>query len=216
MPHSDRRYLVIAGNIGVGKSTLIDLLADALGWTPVPELDATPPYLDAYYADPQRWAFQLQIWFLSRRLAKHQQLAALAGTVIQDRSIYEDAAVFAASLHAQGILSSQDYATYQELYAAISQALRPPDLIVYLRATIPTLLQRIARRARPAEAAISAAYLASLERHYAAWIASWSTCPVLIIDTDDIDPLERAQDRRALIERVVARWAEIAPRPAST
>jgi deoxyadenosine/deoxycytidine kinase len=213
MPFPDQRYLVIAGNIGVGKSTLVELLAQSLGWTGVPELDATPPYLDAYYADPPRWAFPLQIWFLTRRLAKHQQISTLSGTVVQDRSIYEDAAVFAASLHAQGILSAQDYVTYQELYAAISRDLRPPDLIVYLRASVPTLLQRIARRARPAEQAITAAYLASLEQHYADWIVGWMASPVLVIDTDALDSVQNLIDRRALIDQIVARWATLEARP---
>lgn len=213
MPMNEPRHIVIAGNIGVGKSTLLDLLATTLGWTPLTELDVVPPYLDAYYADPPRWAFNLQIWFLTRRLARHQQIATLAGTVVQDRSIYEDSAVFAASLYAQEIFSARDYATYQQLYAVVTRELRPPDLIVYLRAEAPTLLQRIARRARPSERAITAAYLASLEQHYAAWIAGWTACPVLSIDTDDLDSVQRPADRRALIDLVAARWATLSGSP---
>lgn len=137
------------------------------------------------------------------------QIAALPGTVVQDRSVYEDAAVFATSLRAQGILSAEEDATYRQLYAAVVQGLRPPDLIVYLRASVPTLLQRIARRARPAEQVISAAYLASLEQHYAAWLAGWTACPVLTIDTDEMDSVTNPLDRQALIAQIVARWAAL-------
>lgn len=198
------RHIVIAGNIGVGKSTLVALLAEQLGWTPVYELEGDHPYLDDYYADPQRWGFHSQIWFLSRRFTQQQGLAGLPGTVVQDRSIYEDAAVFAASLAAQGILAERDHATYQQLYAAIVRELRPPDLVVYLRASVPTLLERIARRARPAERSIQPEYLASLERHYEAWIAGWAASPVLTLDTDQLDLAERPEDGQRLIDAIVA------------
>lgn len=199
---STARHIVIAGNIGVGKSTLVGLLHESLGWTPVYELDEEHPYLTDYYADPPRWGFHSQIWFLTRRFRQHQRIAALPGAVVQDRSIYEDAAVFAASLCEQGILSGRDYATYRQLYGAIAQELRPPSLVVYLRARVETLLGRIAGRARPAEGGIQAAYLASLERHYDAWIAGWSACPVLTIDTDGLDVVRDGSARRALIEQV--------------
>jgi deoxyadenosine/deoxycytidine kinase len=195
---------VVAGNIGVGKSTLAALLAEQLGWTAVYELEGAHPYLDDYYADPHRWGFHSQIWFLSRRFAQHQALAGLPGTVVQDRSIYEDAAVFAASLADQGILAERDDATYRQLYAAITHGLRPPDLVVYLRASVPTLLAQIARRARPAEQGIQPAYLASLERHYEAWITNWTAGPVLALDTDRLDFVERPEDCRRLIDTIVA------------
>jgi deoxyadenosine/deoxycytidine kinase len=199
---STARHIVIAGNIGAGKSTLVRLLHESMGWTPVYELDEEHPYLTDYYADPPCWGFHSQIWFLTRRFRQHQRLASLPGPVVQDRSIYEDAAVFAASLHEQGILSGRDYATYRQLYGAIARELRPPSLVVYLRARVDTLLRRIAGRARPTEEGIRAAYLISLERHYEAWIAGWSACPVLAIDTDELDVVRDQAHRLALVARV--------------
>jgi deoxyadenosine/deoxycytidine kinase len=204
MSPEQRRHIVIAGNIGVGKSTLVGLLAERLAWTPIYELEEAHPYLDEYYADPARWGFHSQIWFLTRRFTQHQGLEALPGPVVQDRSIYEDACVFAASLHRQGILSARDHGIYRQLYAAIVRELRPPDLVVYLQAEVPTLLRRIAGRARPAERAIEAAYLDSLERHYAAWIESWDLCPVLPIVTDHLDLVEDAAARNAVVGRIAA------------
>lgn len=208
MPEAKLRHIVIAGNIGVGKSTLVSLLAEQLGWTPVYELEEAHPYLDDYYADPRHWGFHSQIWFLTRRLTQHQEVAGLPGIVVQDRSIYEDAAVFAASLHAQGILAERDYATYQQLYDAIARELRPPNLVVYLRASVPTLLQRIVRRARPAEQGIRAEYLASLERHYEEWVAGWTASPVVTLDTDQLDVVERPEDCKHLIEAIATRLGE--------
>lgn len=202
MAGGPRRQVVVAGNIGVGKSTLVELLAGRLGWEPVYELEEAHPYLDEFYADPPRWAFHSQIWFLTRRFLQQQGLAGRAGTVVQDRSIYEDAAVFAASLRHQGILSERDHATYARLYEAIVRELRPPDLVVYLRARVPTLLDRIAGRARPAERAIGAAYLASLERSYEAWVAAWDASPVLRIDTDDLDIADNPAHRDAVVALV--------------
>jgi deoxyadenosine/deoxycytidine kinase len=208
MAGSDARHVVVAGNIGVGKSTLVSILAEALGWTPIYELEEAHPYLDDYYADPQRWGFHSQLWFLTRRFTQHQQIAALPGTVVQDRSIYEDAMVFATSLHEQGLLSARDYGTYRQLYGAIVRELRPPDRIVYLRASVPALQARIARRARPAEQGIRADYLESLERRYRAWIEGWAACPVLTIETDDLDLSQDAGAQALVISRVAASLLE--------
>jgi deoxyadenosine/deoxycytidine kinase len=204
MAGSDVRHVVIAGNIGVGKSTLVGILAEALGWTPIYELEEAHPYLDDYYADPRRWGFHSQLWFLTRRFTQHQQIAALPGTVVQDRSIYEDAVVFATSLYEQGLLAARDYGTYRQLYGAIVRELRPPDRIVYLRASVPALLSRIAGRDRPAERSIRADYLESLERHYHGWIEGWGACPVLTIDTDDLDLSQDAQAQALVISRISA------------
>lgn len=202
------RHIVIAGNIGVGKSTLVGLLAERLGWAPVYELEEAHPYLSDYYADPHRWGFHSQVWFLTSRFRQHQRLATMAGTVVQDRSLYEDAAVFVASLYGQGILSDRDYATYRNLYGAVARELRPPDLIVHLRASVPTLLRRIAGRARPAERAIQAEYLASLERYYTAWVADWGACPVFPIETDGLDVARDPADQAMVIGRIAARLEE--------
>jgi deoxyadenosine/deoxycytidine kinase len=208
MSTNERRHVIIAGNIGVGKSTLVSIVAETLGWTPMYELEGVHPYLDDYYADPQRWGFHSQIWFLTRRLSQHQQIARAAGAIVQDRSIYEDARVFAASLAEQGILSRREYSTYQQLYGAIERELQPPARIVYLRASVPTLLERIARRARPAERSIQGAYLASLERHYADWIAGWTDCPVLTIDTDNLDLTQDSDAQAEVIGRLTASLRE--------
>ncbi len=204
MAGTDARYIVVAGNIGVGKSTLVGILAETLRWTPIYELEEAHPYLDDYYADPARWGFHSQLWFLTKRFTQHQQIAKLPGVVVQDRSIYEDAVVFAASLYEQGLLSARDYATYRQLYEAIVRELRPPDRIVYLRASVPALLARIAKRARPAEQGIQASYLESLERHYQAWIGAWRSCPVLTIDTDDLDLSQDAAAQALVIEMLTA------------
>ncbi|NJN15406.1 MAG: deoxynucleoside kinase [Oscillochloris sp.] len=204
MQAARNRHIIIAGNIGVGKSTLVGMLAEQLGWTPIYELEQSHPYLDEFYADPQRWGFHSQIWFLTRRFTQHQQVRAIPGTVVQDRSIYEDAAVFAAGLHAQHILSDRDYAIYRQLYTAIVHELPPPELVVYLRASIPVLLQRIAARARPAEQHIRPEYLHSLEQRYEAWVGAWSLCPLLTIDTDNLDLINDEVARQALIRRIAA------------
>lgn len=208
-PHTPERcrHVVIAGNIGVGKTTLVGLLADELGASPVYELAGGHPYLDDYYADPPRWGFHSQIWFLGRRFRQHQQIAALGGLVVQDRSIYEDARVFVASLREQGILSARDHENYTQLYDALVAELPPPTLVIHLRARVETLMRRIDGRSRPSERAIRPDYLASLERHYAAWIGAWSACPVLPIDTDELDLVRDPRARRDVVDLIAERCA---------
>ena len=182
-----KRFVAIAGNIGVGKSTLTGLLGQRLGWEPFYEAVADNPYLADFYADMTRYAFHSQMFFLSRRLRHHRRLLDFPGSVIQDRSVYEDAEIFARLLHEQGHIEERDYRTYRELYEVLVLFLPPPDLVVYLRASVPTLLKRIALRGREFELGITPGYLEQLNTFYAAWMQGFSLCPVLTVPTDDLD-----------------------------
>ncbi len=182
-----KRFIAIAGNIGAGKSSLTTLLSQRLGWEPFYEAVSDNPYLADFYADMPRYAFHSQIFFLSRRLRHHRRLLDFPGSVIQDRSVYEDAEIFARALHNQGHIVPRDYQTYRELYEVLVSFLPPPDLVVYLRASVPTLLQRIALRGRSFEQNISPAYLTELNVLYEAWMRDFSLCPVLTVPADRLD-----------------------------
>ncbi|WP_029214827.1 deoxynucleoside kinase [Kallotenue papyrolyticum] len=197
-----RHYVSIAGNIGVGKSTLVGILADAFGWQPYYELVADHPYIDDYYADRERWGFHSQIWFLSQRFEQQQEIADTPISVVQDRSLYEDYEVFVKGLLEQGILSHRDFRTYRRLYQALLHAIAPPTLLIYLRASVATLQRRIDGRARPAERQIPSSYLEHLNRRYEAWLRRFDLCPILTIDTDELDFVEREADRHTVIEAV--------------
>jgi deoxyadenosine/deoxycytidine kinase len=184
---TDKRFIAIAGNIGVGKSTLTQLLADHFGWTPFYEANAENPYLADFYTDMQRWSFHSQVFYLGKRLEHHRQLLDHAGSVVQDRTVYEDAEIFARNLFEQGTMSERDYDAYRRLYTAVSSFLPAPDLIVYLQANVATLQTHIAKRGRDYERQITPDYLAQLNRLYTEWIDGWTACPVLGIETDGID-----------------------------
>ncbi|HBY95474.1 MAG TPA: deoxynucleoside kinase [Chloroflexi bacterium] len=182
-----KRFIAIAGNIGVGKSTLTSLLEQRLGWEPFYEAVNDNPYLADFYQDMRRWAFHSQVFFLSRRLQNHRQILEHPASVIQDRSVYEDAEIFAANLYEQGAIDPRDYSVYRELYQAVSAVLPPPDLIVYLRAEVEILQKRIRQRGRDFERDISRDYLEQLNRLYDEWTARFTLCPVLTIPTDRLD-----------------------------
>jgi deoxyadenosine/deoxycytidine kinase len=182
-----KHFVAIAGNVGVGKSTLVGLLADKLGWTPFYEAVDENPYLSDFYQDMRTWSFHSQVFFLSKRLRHHRRLLDHPSSVLQDRSVYEDAEIFARNLYRQGNMDERDYGVYRELYEVLTLYLPPPDLVVYLRAGVPTLQQRIDLRGRDYERNISAAYLASLNDLYAEWIDHFTLCPVLTIAADDLD-----------------------------
>ena len=182
-----KHFIAIAGNIGVGKSTLVGLLADRLGWTPFYEAVDENPYLSDFYQDMRAWSFHSQVFFLSKRLRHHRGLLDHPNSVIQDRSIYEDAEIFAKNLYRQGQMSDRDYPTYRELYEVLTLYLPPPDLVVYLRASVETLTSRIHQRGRDYERDISADYLARLNHLYDEWIDSFTLCPVLTIPADQLD-----------------------------
>jgi deoxyadenosine/deoxycytidine kinase len=197
-----RNHVTIAGNIGVGKSTLVAILAEEFGWQPYPELVAGHPYLDDYYADRERWGFHSQIWFLTQRYEQALEIADTPISVCQDRSIYEDYEVFVKGLLEQGIFSHRDFRTYRQLFNALTHSISPPTLLVYLQASVPTLLQRINSRDRPAERGIPAAYLAQLNRRYDEWLRRFELCPVLTIETDALDFAHDVAARREVVELI--------------
>lgn len=197
-----RYYISVAGNIGVGKSTLVGMLADAFGWQPYYELVADHPYLDDYYADRERWGFHSQIWFLSQRFEQQQEIADTPISVVQDRSMYEDYEVFVKGLLEQGILSHRDFRTYQRLYQTLTHSITPPTLFIHLRASVATLQQRINGRARPSEQQIPVAYLEHLNRRYDEWLRRFDLCPVLAIDTDNLDIINNAEQRVQVFETI--------------
>jgi deoxyadenosine/deoxycytidine kinase len=182
-----KKFVAVAGNIGVGKSTLVEMLCGKLGWEPFYEPVAENPYLADFYEDMPTWSFHSQIFFLSHRLRSHNDLANHPTSVIQDRSVYEDAEIFAQNLARQGHIQPRDYQTYRELYEAVIDILPPPDLVIYLRASVPTLLRRIERRGRDYESEIAPEYLAGLNELYESWINDFTLCPVLTVPADDLD-----------------------------
>ncbi len=198
------RFIAVTGNIGAGKSTLTRMLADAFGWQPFLEANAENPYLADFYSDMQRWSFHSQVFFMGKRLAHHRRLVDYPGSVVQDRTVYEDAEIFARNLYAQGAMSARDWETYCSLYHAVSAFLPPPDLVIYLKADVPTLMQHIQQRGRVYEQGIDPAYVARLNALYDAWIEHWTASPVLTLEMAQTD----FQHRPADFERVAARIRE--------
>ncbi len=181
------RFVAVAGNIGVGKSTLVELLAERMDWTPFFEPQSQNPYLADFYRDMQEWSFQSQIFFLSRRLRAHRDISNHRGPAVQDRSVYEDAEIFAQNLFLERNMSDRDYQTYRDLYEVLTQFLPPPDLVVYLRASVSTLVDRISMRGRDYERGIQPEYLSRLNDLYEEWTESFSLCPVLTVPADDLN-----------------------------
>src|SRR5260370_8130545 len=173
-----KEFIAVAGNIGVGKSPLVTLLSERLGWKPFFEAVAENPYLADFYRDMHVWSFGSQIFFLSTRLRSHRQLADRPTSVVQDRSVYEDAEVFAHNLYDQGYLGQRDYATYRQLYEVVTEFLPPPDLVLYLRASTATLQHRISRRGRDSAPQITPAYLAQLNALYEASLTLFAPSPL--------------------------------------
>ncbi len=180
-------FVTLAGNIGAGKTSLTAALARRWGWDALFEPVVENPYLADFYQDMRRWGFHSQTFFLSRRLNDYRGLLERAGSVIQDRSVYEDAEIFAYNLHRQGYINARDWQTYYGLYSAIASLLPPPHLVVYLRASANALLERIRRRGRDIERNINPDYLEQLNTLYEAWISRFDVCPALIIDTNGLD-----------------------------
>lgn len=197
-----KTFITVAGNIGSGKSSLTSLLGKKFGWTPYYESVEDNPYLADFYGDMKRWSFHLQIYFLSHRFQTHKKIVESSGSVIQDRSIYEDAEIFARNLYEIGNMTQRDYDNYVALYAVMMEFLRPPDLMVYLKASIPTLQKQIAKRGRQYEQSIPAEYLQQLNGHYEKWIANYRLGKLLVIESDGLDFVHNEQDLASVERRI--------------
>lgn len=197
------KFIVVAGNIGAGKTTLVKILSERLGFNPFYEPHDENPYLADFYEDMKSWSYHSQVYFLTRRLKIHKELLQAEGTVVQDRSVYEDAQIFARNLYLQGDLSQRDYQVYQDLYQILVSLLPMPNLIIYLRASVDTLMKRIACRGREYEAGISREYLGRLNQLYEDWMENFDQSPVLIINSDDLDLVSKPEH----VDQVV-RWVQ--------
>ncbi len=199
-----KRSIAIAGNMGSGKSTLVEFLSRTYGVTPFYEPNDENPYLADFYKDMKGWAFQSQLYFLSNKFRLHQELDRQAGVVALDRTIFEDAEIFATALFQMRKISTRDWQTYQSFYGAILDAIQPPDLMIYLRCSMRTLRQRIRLRGREMEQDVPLPYLKRLDRLYEAWISSYSMSDVLVLDTDQLDYIHDLVHRLDVMERIEA------------
>lgn len=180
-------FVTVAGNIGSGKTTLTRMLCEKYGWDAHFEVVQDNPYLADFYEDMNRWSLQLQVFFLSKRFQAHQKILQSGRSGIQDRSVYEDLHIFARALHESGRMETRDYENYLDLFGAMEAFLRPPDLMIYIRRSIPKLLTQIKMRGRDYEASIPESYLALLSRCYEEWVSKYSSGPTLIIDAENLD-----------------------------
>jgi len=198
-----KKFIAVAGNVGVGKSTLTRLLSAHLCWEPFFEAVDDNPYLADFYGDMRRWSFHSQIFFLARRLGHHRQIIERPGTVIQDRTVYEDAEIFARNLHLQGQMTARDWQSYWDLYQTVITILPPPDLVIYLQASVPVLQDRIQQRGRDYEQQISADYLTQLNQLYDSWAEGFSLCPVLTVPTDHFNFVAESSHLELIAARVL-------------
>jgi deoxyadenosine/deoxycytidine kinase len=198
-------FVAVAGNIGAGKSSLTRLLAAHFGWVPYFESVDDNPYLADFYADMKRWSFHLQMYFLANRFKNHKVMTDSGKSVIQDRSIYEDAEIFARNLYEMGNMDQRDYDNYVSLFHVMMEFLKPPDLMIYLRTSVGTLVEQIARRGRSFEQGIEKSYLELLNKHYEDWIARYSIGPVLIVESDTLDFVNKPADFSQVAALVEAR-----------
>ena len=197
-------HIAVAGNIGVGKTTLTGLLAKNFNWEPHYESVDNNPYLDDFYTEMQRWAFNLQVYFLNSRFGQLKEFQESGKNIIQDRTIYEDAHIFAPNLHAMGLMTSRDFDNYSSLFKLMSSFVNPPDLLIYLRASVPTLVKQIQSRGRDYESSIRIDYLTRLNERYEAWISEYKSGKLLIIDTDDLDFSKNQEDLGFVVDKVNA------------
>jgi len=197
-----KHLVVVAGNIGVGKTSLTERMGDRLGWWTGYESVADNPYLSDFYADMRAWSFHLQVFFLGHRAEQYLEAARDARSAILDRSIYEDTYIFARALHHMGNLSERDYLAYRRLFELVVDSLPRPDLLVYLKAPVDVLMERILRRARGIETGITTDYLSLLDSFYDEWLGSFDLCPVLTIRTDDLDYVNQPKALEIVTERI--------------
>ena len=202
-----KRFIIVAGNIGAGKTSLTERVGARLGWKAAFESVSDNPYLAEFYANMRQWSFHLQVFFLGHRAQQHLALANDPQSAIADRSIYEDAHIFARALHHLGNLSERDYQSYRTLFDLVVAGLPRPDLLLYLRAPVPLLLERIRRRGRDIESGIDAEYLTLLESFYDDWMRAFDLCPVLTIHTDDLDFVNKPKHLEIVVDRIHERLA---------
>ena len=195
-------FIAVAGNIGSGKSSLTRLLSERFGWKPFFESVDDNPYLSDFYADMKRWSFSLQVYFLSNRFRSHKSIVEGPGSVILDRAIYEDAEIFARNLHEIGMMESRDYRNYIALYEVMTGYLRPPDLMIYLRAGVDTLLKQIRLRGRDFEQSITREYLEQLNRHYESWMSRYKLGPLLVVESDRLDFVNKPGDLDTIMRMI--------------
>jgi deoxyadenosine/deoxycytidine kinase len=200
---NEKIFIAIAGNIGTGKTTLTHMLSQKFGWEPHYEAVVDNPYLADFYKDMTRWSFPLQIYFLNNRFKAHQMVSQKSNSAIQDRTIYEDANIFARNLYEQGQMEERDYKNYLELYQVMCGFLTPPDLVIYLRKSLPKLKERIAMRGRDYEKNIPDEYLSNLNRYYDDWMMNYDLGKKLIIESDDLDFKNKSSDFEHIAHRIV-------------
>lgn len=197
-------HVAIAGNIGAGKTTLTKLLAKHYKWTPHFESVEENPYLDDFYSEMERWSFNLQIYFLNSRFRQILEIHESGKNIIQDRTIYEDAHIFAPNLHAMGLMTNRDFTNYSTLFELMEKLVSPPDLLIYLRASIQTLVGQIHNRGREYENSISIDYLSRLNERYEAWITTYTKGKLLIVDIDNLDIVDKPEDLGVIVDKIDA------------
>jgi Deoxynucleoside kinases len=202
-------FVTVAGNIGAGKSSLSQLLGEHFQWKPYFESVDDNPYISDFYADMSRWSFHLQIYFLANRFKRHKEIVELSESVIQDRSIYEDAEIFARNLYDIGKMTERDYTNYVSLFRVMMEYLKPPNLMIYLRANVDTLMKQISNRGRDFEQGIQRSYLEQLNKLYEDWIDRYKLGPLLIIESDDLDFVNNPVDLNYILARVKYRLPQM-------
>lgn len=195
-------HIAIVGNIGAGKTTLTGLLSKHLGWKPQYEAVEHNPYLEDFYNDMKRWSFNLQIYFLNSRFQHMLELQKKKENIIQDRTIYEDAYIFAENLHDMDLMSARDFKNYSAIFESVLEFINPPDLLIYLKASVPTLVDNIQLRGREYEAGIRLDYLSKLNDKYEKWINSYTGGKLLILDKDKLDFANNTEDMSFVIQQV--------------
>ncbi|NCD69848.1 deoxynucleoside kinase [Mucilaginibacter agri] len=195
-------HIAVVGNIGAGKTTLTELLAKNYGWEPLYEAVDNNPYLEDFYGDMKRWSFNLQIYFLNSRFRQIVDIQSGGKDVIQDRTIYEDAFIFAENLHDMGLMAGRDFENYNNIFENITSFIKPPDLLIYLKASVPTLVNNIQRRGREYEIGIRLDYLSKLNEKYQKWIDGYKLGKLLIIDKDNLDFANKTEDLASIIDKI--------------